>query len=579
MPMCDVFDHVPVGLAPAIRRQGFTSLTKIQSAVVAPDCAGRELRLSSKTGSGKTVALGMVLARDLLEDGPLSRDGRGPRGLVIAPTRELAAQLAGELTWLYHDVGLRLAVVTGGIDIRRDFRDLHRNPEIVVGTPGRLFDHLQRGSLDLSNVASVVLDEADEMLDMGFRDELEGLLDVTPSSRRTHMVSATFPRKVLHLANRYQSEPLVVEGSPAGAANSDIHHAAYLVGERDRLSALINILLEQGQGRTLVFARTRADTADLAADLVQRGFAAAPLNGDMGQRERTATLAAFRAGTVQVLVATDVAARGLDVDDIDAVVHFELPENDEVFTHRSGRTGRAGRRGRSLLLSSPRQRARVAAIFRRLGIRAEWLDVPQPAQVRQAVEKRLIEELSGQVSEELDHRELAEELLLNCDPLSLVQALLGRSGHLGPCAPVVVEQPKRKPLPAARAHQGGGAPGHSGPRPRAPRQDGAFVPFFVNWGAKGGANPSRLLAMVCRRGNLKSPQIGAIRIAPQNAVVEVAREHAAAFEQAAGRPDPRNPKVHIRPWREDTQRSPRPKAHVSHKRHQGAAPGRDRQSA
>jgi ATP-dependent RNA helicase DeaD len=545
------FDAVPRGLASAVKSRGFTELTAIQEAVLDPAVAGKDLRLSSKTGSGKTVAIGFVMASQLgeLAPSPAKRQATArPQALVVAPTRELAAQLGRELDWLYRPMQARLTVVTGGTSMVGDFHALSRCPHVVVGTPGRLVDHVNRGSLDLSAIEVVVLDEADEMLDMGFRDDLQLLLDHTPEDRFTHLVSATFPRDVLRLANRYQREPVMVEGSPVGKPNQDITHVGLTVHDRDKLSALINVLLAGNGQRTLVFARTRLGTASLANELCKNGFAAAGLHGDMSQRERTSTLEGFRNGATNILVATDVAARGLDIDDVAQVIHFDMPENDEVFTHRSGRTARAGKQGTCTVLVPPQWHRRAQGMFRRLGVKMDWQKVPSPKHVRRAANARLAAELTEAQPVGDSERLFAEKLLEDRDPVEVVAQLLERSNHLGPCKPRQVFDAK---APKAR-------PGHDGPRsgkgPRSgggPRRDGNFERFFVSWGGQNGANASRLLAMVCRRGNVRSNQIGAIRISAFNSVVEVSSDVAADFERAAKKPDMRNPKVRIKPWQDE----------------------------
>ncbi len=546
------FGAVPRGLAPALKSRGFSELTEIQHAVLDPAVLGRDLRLSSKTGSGKTVAIGFVVARQLGELAPYRRQKQPtaqPQALVVAPTRELAAQLARELTWLFAPLKARIAVLTGGTPMGGDFRDLAAGPHVVVGTPGRLVDHVQRGSLDLSAVESAVLDEADEMLDMGFRDDLETLLIHTPANRGTHLVSATFPRDVLRLANRYQNDAVMVEGSPVGAPNQDIAHVGLTVNDRDKVSALINVLLVSGRERNLVFVRTRIGTSSLAAELCKNGFSAAPLSGEMGQRERTTTLEAFRAGGIDILVATDVAARGLDIEDVAQVVHFDAPENDDVFTHRSGRTGRAGKEGTSVVLVPPHARHRAQGLFRRLKLEVEWRMPPTPEQIHQAADERLAAELADVPSAADTERALAEELLSRHDVLDLIAALVRRGQHKGPCEPRVIRETReRQPGPNHGAH--GSA---RGARPSAPRGGGGggFTRFHVTWGARGGANPSRLLAMMCRRGDVRGSHIGAIQITEFSSVVEVETAIAADFAKAAERRDPRNPKVRIRAWQDN----------------------------
>ncbi len=536
------FARVPAGLGQALCDKGFTELTAVQAAVLAPEFASRDLRISSQTGSGKTVAIGLVLAAELADIDPRPARGRTarPRVLLIAPTRELAQQLGRELGWLYRPLGARVAVVTGGTGLGGDFRTLGQQPHVLVGTPGRLLDHLERASLDLSQTGAVVLDEADEMLDMGFRDELAGILDTTPAERRTHLVSATLPREVLRLADEYQTDPARVQTARAGAAHADIEHVGHAVRRSDRFDTLVNLLLAAPEQRSLVFVRTRADASDLASELREQGFSAGAMSGDLDQRARNAMLSAFRSGAVRTVVATDVAARGLDIDDVGQVVHFDLPANPEVFTHRSGRTGRAGNKGTSVALVPPQEHRRFEQHLRRAGITLRWLPVPTPASIQAAADSRMADEIAATDTSDRRLRALAERLLDGADAVDVVAALLSKSEHAGPCAPRDV-----RTASAPKPHTASA----SKPRKKSPGRDrnGSFTPFHVNWGTRAGANPSRLLAMVCRRGNVRGQHIGAIEIGPSGSTVDVASHLAADFERAARKPDPRNPRVKIRP--------------------------------
>ncbi|MDQ3033839.1 MAG: DEAD/DEAH box helicase, partial [Myxococcota bacterium] len=329
-------DVLDPALVAALEEKGFTALTQVQRAVLDPAAAGRDLRISSQTGSGKTVAIGFVLHE--LVAAERTDPKAGPAALVIAPTRELARQVESELSWLYAKMGARVATITGGASYRDEHRALAARPHVVVGTPGRIIDHLDRGTLDVSSVGAVVLDEADRMLDLGFREALESILARTPETRRTHLVSATFADDVRRLADRVQKRAMHVEGTRLGAANVDIEHIVHMVDPRQRFDAVVNLLLAHHDARTLVFARTRADVADIAESLSEAGFGVAPLSGEMEQRERSRALSAFKRGSVRVLVATDVAARGLDVQDVTLVLHVEPPTDADSYTHRSGRT-------------------------------------------------------------------------------------------------------------------------------------------------------------------------------------------------------------------------------------------------
>lgn len=544
------FDHILEPLRNAMLERGFSSLTPVQRAVLASGLEGRDLRISSQTGSGKTVAIGLVLAELVArrEGEAVRRDEGGPRAchpraIVVAPTRELAAQVSNELAWLLAPVGARALTVTGGTNVGVELRALARGAEVVVGTPGRLLDHLNRGAINPSGARAVVLDEADQLLDLGFRDELEAIVQLMPEDRQTLLVSATFPRDVLALADRYQRNPVAVAGTPPGDANSDIAHVAHLVRAEERFDALINLLLVAAPDeRTLVFTRTRAGASELGDRLSHERFAAAGLTGEMEQRERTRTLDAFRSGALKVLVATDVAARGLDVPEVARVIHFDLPDNDEVYTHRSGRTGRAGRKGVCHVLVPPSRQRQTAEMVRRARAELSWKPVPGPEQVLEAeaerLERRVLE--SEEPSDERLHR-LAESLLEQADPLALVTRLLALADRdAAPCEPRRVT-----PVEAQRGDARGPA--------RGPRQNtgpsAGTVTFHVGWGSRNGADPRRLLALVCRRGQVRGTEIGAIYVGAASSTVEVIAAAADHFAAAVREPDARDGHVRISPAR------------------------------
>ncbi|MEI8254907.1 MAG: DEAD/DEAH box helicase, partial [Deltaproteobacteria bacterium] len=360
-------------LANALATRGFTELTPVQYALIDPAHANRDLLVSAMTGSGKTVAFGLLVAPSLEGTTPATSRGAAPRAIVITPTRELANQVREELAWLLAAISVRVVVVTGGTSVSGERRALAAGADIVVGTPGRLQDHLEHNAIDGSKVQTVVLDEADEMLDMGFRDELDSILKTMPADRRTVMLSATVPREIEDLARNYQRNPARVAIDPPGQSNENISFVAHLVPPSSRVDVVVNLLLAAQDERTMVFVRTRADATDLGAQLSQLGFTAAALQGEMGQRERTQTLDSFRAGRVQVLVATDVAARGLDVPEVTMIIHADLPGDPSALTHRSGRTGRAGRHGTSVLLVPSFARRRAEAMLRVMQCEAKMI--------------------------------------------------------------------------------------------------------------------------------------------------------------------------------------------------------------
>jgi ATP-dependent RNA helicase DeaD len=529
----DPFAGVPALFVEAMRERGFKGLTAVQRAVVDAQARDTNLRISSQTGSGKTVAIGLGLADSLMEAlaAQKKEDRRAkPRVLLIAPTRELAAQIQKELAWLYAPLkGLRTCVVTGGTDISRERRFLSKGATIVVGTPGRTLDHIQAGALKVDEIEHVVLDEADHMLDMGFKDELDAITEALPAERRSHLVSATFPRAVKKFADRYQPDALHLEGTRLGESNADIDHTAYLVRERDQYAALVNLLLLTDGARCLVFVKRRIDTTEIAERLSADGFSALPFSGDLPQGQRTRTLNAFRNDVVRILVATDVAARGIDVADIATVVHIDLPFDAETYTHRSGRTGRAGQKGRSILLAPPRSENRLRRTLRQAKVDVDWSTLPGPDRIQKALKKRARKRIHGAMeSEEVPPEkilEYAEHLLGEYDPKILVARLIELARPVLPREPMAYASPLR-----------------GGERKSKPRNEGGeYRPFSIAFGIKDGATPARALATICRRGDIAGKQIGAIRIGDDETCFEVDVGVAEKFWVNAQKEDDRRP--------------------------------------
>lgn len=539
-------DRVGPAMASALLKKGYGSLTPVQDAVLAPELAGHDVRLSSQTGSGKTVAIGLLL-REAVE-AHASRTVRlaPPVALVVTPTRELAKQVEEELGWLFSPYGVAVTSVTGGASYRDERRALSGSPAVVVGTPGRLLDHLGRGALSLAGLHAVVLDEADRMLDMGFRDDIEAIFAQAPEGRRTHLVSATFPREVKALADSVQHEPREVFGSPRGAANLDIEHVVHVIDARDRLDALVNLLLAHPDEQMLVFARTRADVAHVTSELMQAGFMVSSLSGEMEQAERNRALAAFKTGRYRALIATDVAARGIDVAGIARVVHFEPPNDRDSYTHRSGRTGRAGRKGVSSILVSPAGLSRALSLLTRLGLEPRFEPIPGPEEIRALGGARWYDDLTADdpdgivVPFEASTWALAKSLAAHPSVVRVIARLLVRAGQMGPTEPRELTQPDPESL-RRRYGSAGGRP------PRAQRQATEWVSFHVSWGEERGADPRRLLALSCRRGQIRGSDVGSIRVLRRHSIVDVSAKVAGDFASHACRPDPREPHIQIRP--------------------------------
>jgi ATP-dependent RNA helicase DeaD len=568
----DLTRLVGPALASALATKGYDTLTPVQEAVLDEALEGRDLRITSQTGSGKTLAVGFAV-RDLLDDLTAQYGGPArPRVLVLAPTRELAKQVADELSWLYAPLRVRVAAVTGGAGYLDQKRALSANPAVVVATPGRLRDALERQRIDPSSLAAVVLDEADSMLDLGFREDLEAILAKVPAERRSHLVSATFPREVVALADRFQKDPVHVHGTRLGEAHADIEHVVHLVEPSQRVDALVNLLLWDEEAKSLVFARTRADVARIAGELTEAGFVVRTLSGEMEQPERDRALHAFRQGGIQALVATDVAARGIDVRDIARVIQIEPPNDVETYTHRSGRTGRAGKQGTSVLFVSPAHYPVIARGLARAKIAHRVEPIPRPEAIQRAREEKLVAWLGREGDgETVDPHavSIAKQLLMSAAPETAVARLVVRAGLHGPTRARAVRAvpPPREPREERREER------RAAPREH-PRHPGAaeWVTFRVTWGERQGADKRRVLALACRRGNIRGSDVGAIRVDATYSTIEIARAVAEGFEHDAGKPDPRDPRVRItradrhpdgpqRPERPSHAHAPRGAAH------------------
>ncbi|WP_448061842.1 DEAD/DEAH box helicase [Cellulomonas hominis] len=336
----------------ALAGAGITHPFPIQAMTLPVALAGHDIIGQAKTGTGKTLGFGVPLLHRVISPGEPGFDelpvpGK-PQALVIVPTRELAVQVAGDLGTASKLRSVRIVQLYGGRAYEPQVETLRQGVEVVVGTPGRMIDLMNQGYLDLSHAKCVVLDEADEMLDLGFLPDVEKLLSRTPASRHTMLFSATMPGAVVAMARRYMTQPTHIRASEpddVGQTVKNIKQVVYRAHALDKVEVLARLLQAEGRGLTIVFARTKRTAAKVADDLVERGFAAGAIHGDLGQGAREQALRAFRNGKVDVLVATDVAARGIDVDDVTHVVNYQCPEDEKTYLHRTGRTGRAGNKG------------------------------------------------------------------------------------------------------------------------------------------------------------------------------------------------------------------------------------------
>lgn len=501
-------------LAQALADKGYETLTSVQEAVLAEGVAGRDALVSAQTGSGKTVAFGLAVAPEILNGQDVLLYADKPIALAIAPTRELALQVARELEWLYAGAQAKLATCVGGMDYRTERRALERGAHIVVGTPGRLRDHIERGSLDLSGVRAVVLDEADEMLDLGFAEDLEFILAAAPEDRRTLMFSATVPKEIEKLAAEFQKDALRIVAQGEAKQHVDIEYKAFSVAVRDREHAIFNVLRFYEARTAIVFCKTRANVNHLLARMGNRGFQVVALSGELSQQERTHALQALRDGRARVCIATDVAARGIDLPGLELVVHADLPSNPETLLHRSGRTGRAGNKGVSALIVTPAEFKKAQRILSSAKVTAEWGSAPGADDVQAKDDLRILEHpaLTAPVGDEAG---IAGDLLEQFGAEALAAAFV-RLWREGRSAPEVLSTDN--PIPA----------------PAAPRERGEFGPsiwFRINVGRAGRAEARWLLPKICDAGSIGKDSIGAIRVREEETFVQIAEGVADKFRQ------------------------------------------------
>ena len=544
-------------LARALAERNYAEPTPVQTAVLGEEAADRDLLVSAQTGSGKTVAYGLAIATDLLAGTARFERKTLPLALIVAPTRELAMQVQRELTWLYQYTGARVVSCVGGMDLRREQRELAEGAHIVVGTPGRLCDHLRRGRLDVSELKAIVLDEADEMLDLGFREDLELILKTTPDTRRTLLFSATLPRGIVLLAKQYQKRAFRIEVTAGEGGHADIEYRAIRIAGHDVERAVVNVLRFFESPGALVFCNTRNAVRHMQGSLLERGFSVVALSGELTQNERTHALQALRDGRARVCVATDVAARGIDLPNLDLVIHAELPNDPEVLQHRSGRTGRAGRKGVSVVLVPPARRRRAELFFSQSGIEAIWEAAPKADDIRKLDQQRMLQEVLFTEPPAEDDLTLARALLAERSPEDIATAL-ARVYRAGLPSPEEVSDPgqdTRRPRedrfakPDARPMRGNGR--DAGPDPsrlpkpgsRDNRMPEGSVWFSASIGRQKNAEARWLLPMICRRGGIDKHDIGAIRIYASHTEFEIAAPVAEQFSVKSKGPDK---EAHIR---------------------------------
>jgi ATP-dependent RNA helicase DeaD len=500
-------------LVSAVSKLGFEDPTPIQIEAIPLLLEGHDVVGGARTGSGKTAAFGLPLL-ERVKDGEPGK----VRALVLTPTRELALQVTEAIRSFAKNLPVRVVTIYGGAPYPPQLEALRKGVPIVVGTPGRVIDHMDRGSLDLSGLELLVLDEADEMLRMGFIDDVERVLSATPPERQVALFSATMPDPIRRIAGKYLRTPKEVQVESEQLTTEHIEQRGLLVPERNKLDALARVLAAEPRGATLVFARTRAGCAETAAFLAERGFSVDALHGDLAQGARELVLTRLRAGRLDVVVATDVAARGLDVDVLTHVINLDLPNDPETYVHRIGRTGRAGRAGVAISMVTPRESGRVRFFQKALGVRIEPVEAPSDAEIRDARRARLRDAVIA-AAEKIPgaYGELADELLSRVeDPRSLVAAairVLASERGFDMSAPA-----DDRPPSWSRTTRGA-----SRPREESYVAEDEVEVFFPI-GKTRGVRPADLVGALANELNIPGHRIGKIDIGPTKSFVRLPRE-------------------------------------------------------
>ncbi|MFQ5401013.1 MAG: DEAD/DEAH box helicase [Anaerolineae bacterium] len=501
-------------LTQAISELGFTEPTPIQTAVIPPMLAGQDIIGQAQTGTGKTAAFALPMLHNLVPG------QKQVQGLIVAPTRELALQVARAV----HDYGrlldMRALAIYGGTPYGRQKNRLKKGVDIVVGTPGRLLDLIKQKALDLSHVRTVVLDEADEMLSMGFIEDIKTILQETPDGRQTALFSATLPPAIRSLAKRYLRDPQTITIARKQRTVSSIEQRYYLVNGKDKLAALTRLFEIEAISSALIFAQTRVGTGDLANELSVRGFPAEALNGDLSQDARERVLNRFRNKQISVLVATDVAARGLDIDDISHVFNFDLPRDPEVFVHRVGRTGRAGKTGIAISLVTPKEQWRLRKIEQYARQKIAKTAVPTIAEIQAHREGLLREKMEVWLRRGRSRRErdMAEELIAaGYDPIEVAAAALKLARAEEKQRPIAtISDVKSPPTRKSRPN------GRRGKREAGRRShEKGMVRMVLNAGRVHGVRPNDVVGTIAYNANIPGKTIGAIRIQNDHTLVDV----------------------------------------------------------
>ena len=543
-------------LLQALSALGYEEPTPIQREAIPPMLAGHDLLGQAATGTGKTASF----ALPVLQRMPSGKRGPAPTALVLVPTRELAMQVSEAFHRYGRDLGARVLPIYGGQPIGRQLRSLTGGVDVVVATPGRALDHIGRGTLHLDDLDTVVLDEADEMLDMGFAEDIEAILQVTPQERQTVLFSATMPPRIGGMVRRHLKDPVRIEIGRQATAPGEaplVRQAAYVIPRAAKPAALGRILDVESPAAALVFCRTRDEVDQLAESLNGRGYRAEAIHGGMTQEQRDRVMGRMRSGTADLLIATDVAARGLDLEHLTHVVNYDVPSAPESYVHRIGRVGRAGREGVAITLAAPREHRMLKTIERVTGRRIAVEKMPTVADLRarrlELTRAALHESL---LEDDLEHfRVVVETLTDEFDVMEVALAAV-KLAHEASGGPVDDEEeiPDVAPAPPERERPGGRRqPGGRGGQGRSRTPAEGMTRLYVGLGRRDGVRPQDLVGAIANESSLRGRQIGAIEIADRFSLVEVPESSIQEVIGALRTSHVKGRKVTVRRERSDTR--------------------------
>ncbi|WCZ32295.1 DEAD/DEAH box helicase [Corynebacterium massiliense] len=512
---------LPDDIQKAVSKVGFTEPSPIQSETIPLLMQGRDVVGLAQTGTGKTAAFALpILAR-------IDAEKRHPQALVLAPTRELALQVADSFQSFADHLGkLEILPIYGGQAYGIQLSGLRRGAQIIVGTPGRVIDHLEKGSLDISQLEYLVLDEADEMLNMGFQEDVERILEDTPEDKQVALFSATMPNGIRRLSKNYLDNPAEVTVKAQARTNDNISQRYLMIPHRAKMAAFTRILEVIDSDAIIVFCRTKQETEEVAEKLSDRGFNAAAINGDIAQNQRERTVDQLKDGRLDILVATDVAARGLDVERITHVINYDIPRDTESYVHRIGRTGRAGRSGEAILFVTPRERRMLRSIERVTKARLEEMDLPTVEEVNEKRTQKFQQRISAALGDkQMDFfrqlvRDYSQDNDTAMDDIAAAIAVMAQDGK--------DFLMKDEPLPKAdRKERGKGRDRDRGPRGgkdrggRGHHSDANFETYRLDVGKRQNVRPGAIVGAIANEGGLSAKDFGRITIAVGHTLVDL----------------------------------------------------------